>query len=213
MMVPYNLVPCDLDLTTHFGLFTAVGGLAVGALWDVLGRYLPNVNLHSAAALLNRSDDESADDEPPARRPADEVRAQAELAERSFQQCVKAGHLQAALAIYHKVPARSRTKYWHLPEGLLVDLIKGLHHEKKWSDSVPFMVDLLHAAPERTHNIRLKLAQILVQVEHRPRQAMQVLSVLPAQLPESIEKQRSSIWALAQRKVKEGAVEKPTEEW
>lgn len=78
---------------------------------------------------------------------------------------------------------------------------------------MPFMVDLIKRAPDRTQSVRLKLAQILVQVEERPRQAMKVLEPLPTLLSESLEKQRRAIWALAQRKLREGVMEAPTQEW
>ncbi|MCA9189171.1 MAG: rhomboid family intramembrane serine protease, partial [Planctomycetales bacterium] len=183
--------------------------------WDIFSRYFANTKL--AAAVMGdvpaAVDRKSTADRQRVQVQREEQKSQAEMALNSFRQCLAAGHTQAALAIYNKVPEKARDKYWQLADKELLTLVKFLHHEKRWSDSVPFMVDLIKRAPDRTQSVRLKLAQILVQVEERPRQAMKVLEPLPTLLSESLEKQRRAIWALAQRKLREGVMEAPTQEW
>jgi hypothetical protein len=65
---------------------------------------------------------------------------------------------------------------WRLPEADLRSMIVAFHKAGQWSASIPAMVELLQNASEDSTNVRLKLAQILVQMEHRPAQAWNVLS-------------------------------------
>ncbi len=83
-------------------------------------------------------------------------------------------------------PARAYSLYqddsavfgWQLPERELLQIISGLHNRKLWSESVGAMAEYVGNFSERQTQVRLKLAQILVQVEHRPRQALNVLEKL-----------------------------------
>ena len=62
-------------------------------------------------------------------------------------------------------------------------MIVTFHRQSQWSASIPAMVELLQSSPEDTSSVRLKLAQILVQTEHRPAQAWNVFSKIdPSQL-------------------------------
>lgn len=65
---------------------------------------------------------------------------------------------------------------WRLPEADLRNMIAAFHKAGQWGDSIPAMVELLHSSTEKSTNVRLKLAQILLQKERRPAQAWNVLS-------------------------------------
>jgi membrane associated rhomboid family serine protease len=65
---------------------------------------------------------------------------------------------------------------WRLPEADLRSMIAAFHQAGQWGDSIPAMVELLQNSPENSTNVRLKLAQILLQKERRPAQAWNVLS-------------------------------------
>ncbi len=64
---------------------------------------------------------------------------------------------------------------WRLPEADLRNMIAAFHKSGQWSASIPAMVELLQTCPDTSTNVRLKLAQILVQKERRPAQAWNVL--------------------------------------
>ena len=55
-------------------------------------------------------------------------------------------------------------------------MIAAFHKAGQWGESIPAMVELLQSSTENSTNVRLKLAQILLQKECRPAQAWNVLS-------------------------------------
>ena len=65
---------------------------------------------------------------------------------------------------------------WRLPEPDLRGLIAAFHKQALWSESIPAMAELLRNSSRDVTNVRLKLAQILVQKANRPAQAWNVLS-------------------------------------
>jgi membrane associated rhomboid family serine protease len=121
-------------------------------------------------------------------------------------------HTKAAFAIFKKV-AGDDGSGWELPEAELLALIAALHQEKMWSESVPLMVQILGRFPDRGIAARLKLAQILVQAEQLPQQALAVLAKLPDDLPPEAQKRRQQIAQLAKKEIDEGAVEFEIEDW
>ena len=62
--------------------------------------------------------------------------------------------------------------------------------------------------PDPNHQVRLKLAQILIQSENRPAMGLKALAPLSdVQLPESLERNRQRLVAEAQRMQAEGNLE------
>ena len=55
-------------------------------------------------------------------------------------------------------------------------LVASLGNAKLWTQSIRPMVDFLHNYPEKSARVRLRLAQVLIEVEHRPGKALQVLA-------------------------------------
>lgn len=107
-----------------------------------------------------------------------------------------------------------RLPAWHPPRQQLLHLIRELQRRKKWSESVPLMVRLLYLYGEQDVRVRLTLAQVLIQVEGRPQQALRVLSKLPPQpLPEPLEKTRRQLIARAKQLSQEGQMELETQDW
>ncbi len=87
---------------------------------------------------------------------------------------VAGGRPQEAFEFYRKKAVLLDD--WRLPEADLRNMIAAFHKLGQWSAAIPAMVEMLQCAPENSANIRLKLAQILVQKERRPAQAWNVLS-------------------------------------
>jgi membrane associated rhomboid family serine protease len=125
---------------------------------------------------------------------------------------LKDGHPEVAYAVFQKTVGASGNP-WPLPQAELLALVNFLHQQKKWSESLPLMVDMLKRFSEQTAPARLKLAQILVQVEERPKQALAVLAKLPEQLPPQLDGRRRQIQALAEAAIEDGAVEFDMQDW
>ena len=118
---------------------------------------------------------------------------------------------RAALALYDKVPDTVRDKHWDLTPEDLVALVKIMHQAKMWSESVPVMVKLIRRCPDQANPIRLKLAQVMLQVEDRPRQAIQVLGDMRGAMTEKTVRQRKSIAAKAKQAIDAGTIEGPAD--
>lgn len=104
---------------------------------------------------------------------------------------------------------------WQLPEQEHLLLIAALHKQSAARQSVPLMVEFLSRFPERSGRVRLKLGQVLLREEHRPSQALQVLSKLPeGALPGKLEPLRRRLIAEARQRKAEGeTVELAPEDW
>ncbi len=86
--------------------------------------------------------------------------------------------IEGALAVYKKM-ARTIPD-WNLPETELLDLIKGLHRNSLWNESLPLMGEYSRTFPDRSQRMRLKLAELLIKQAARPRLALKVLAKIPA---------------------------------
>lgn len=83
---------------------------------------------------------------------------------------------QIALAAKAHQHLQQKMPGWTLPERDLLDLIRALHAQKLWSDSVPLMVEYVSRHPDNADLVRLKLAQILAIEQKRPAQALHVMT-------------------------------------
>jgi hypothetical protein len=125
---------------------------------------------------------------------------------------LKNGQAAEALALDAKMTTTDPG--WHLTQELRLELIKGLHKARLWSQSVAPMVEFLRRAPDPAPRVRLKLAQILIQHENRPGRALSVLERIPAgSLPPDLEKARKQLAAQARKMYDEGEIEVDDEEW
>ena len=65
----------------------------------------------------------------------------------------------------------------------MIRIIGSLQQQGKWSESIPPMVEYVRAQGPRELQVRLKLAQVLIESQRRPAQALRVLGKLdPAAL-------------------------------
>jgi membrane associated rhomboid family serine protease len=178
-------------------------------------------------ALLKESHDkriaDSSDGQPVSPTPAPSVSAPATwtatpLQPVAEQESETVTALRASLAAAD--PARAFALFqelasdplnWPLPEKELLKTISLFHKQSRWQESIPAMVTYLEDFTEQDTKVRLKLAHILIDAAHRPRQALQVLAKL--NLPLLAEKEAAMLQKLSQRaeattgKVAEEAVE------
>ncbi len=83
------------------------------------------------------------------------------------------GDAAGAAQFYKK--QRDEHPEWQLDETQLMELIKSLHKQQLWSASVRPMSDFVRQFPDNSIRVQLKLAQILLDAEHRPAKALKVL--------------------------------------
>jgi membrane associated rhomboid family serine protease len=122
------------------------------------------------------------------------------------------GRTRAALPLYHKLAPLVTAE--QLDEKTLIALIKGLHEDGLWTESLPVMVHYLRLFPEKDARVRLKLAQVLIREQKRPGQALRVLQKIPANsLPEQFERSRALLEREAMKMRTEGEMELETEDW
>lgn len=96
----------------------------------------------------------------------------------------------------------------------LLAMVKELLNRQMWTDGIELMVACLRAFPEQSSQIRLRLAQVLIVNQQRPKQALRVLSKITAgSLPEASEKARRQLIAKAKQVAEQGAIELEAEDW
>lgn len=129
----------------------------------------------------------------------------------SLKQALGSGNAAAAAALY--VRHQSLLRGWQeWDSATQTALIAALHREKRWLESIPLMRELVDRDPERTRTIRLKLADILVREAGRPKLALRLLAVLPADLSEQQARMRSDVVVRAKRAIQDGGVELPSDD-
>jgi membrane associated rhomboid family serine protease len=81
-------------------------------------------------------------------------------------------------AVAHYKTQRLANPEWKLDEKELLTLIRALHKQSKWSESVRPMADYIQQFPKASIRMQMRLAQILLEVQRRPAKAMKVLAAI-----------------------------------
>ena len=82
------------------------------------------------------------------------------------------------------------------------------------NEAVPLLEEYLRSFEKRSDVVRLKLAQILIEVQQRPRYALRMLGELPVEpLKPHYEKLRQSLTRKAQRMIADGVLELSGRAW
>jgi membrane associated rhomboid family serine protease len=118
----------------------------------------------------------------------------------------------AAFKLYEKM--REVGDGLQLDQRQLLTLIKWFHGEKRWSNSAPFMAELIARFPEAADPVRVKLAQICVVELGRPGKALDLLAEVDSnKFPEQQQALIKKIAARARQMQDEGVVELDVETW
>lgn len=118
----------------------------------------------------------------------------------------------AALELHNASCAR--VPGWELPERELHDLIKALHAEQRFVESMPLMAEFARRFPAAGVRVRLRLAQLLITVQCRPRKALAVLAELPGDpLSPQLEAARGQLIRRANRLIADGELEVDVEDF
>jgi hypothetical protein len=103
---------------------------------------------------------------------------------------------------------------WHFPAGDYLKLIAAYQKQKLWVESIPLMVHYLKHYDQRTAQVRLQLAKILIEQEDRPIQAERVMAKINSNdLDASLRKIRDDLLRKAQQLRAEGSIEAAAEDW
>lgn len=122
------------------------------------------------------------------------------------------GNLEAGYKLYSKM--NSIGEGLQLSRKTLLQLISGLHRQKRWADSCPLMAELIDRYPEDSGPVAVKLAQICVVELNRPGKAIEILKLIDSpKLPENVLNTARKIARRAQQLQEEGVVELDTDRW
>ncbi|MEK6235084.1 MAG: rhomboid family intramembrane serine protease [Planctomycetales bacterium] len=139
-----------------------------------------------------------------------QARRRARLAK--IRKLIDRGKSQQALAAHDRAARDSSD--WSLPEEIAFDLIAALREQGLLSESLPLMVDYLKQGGPREAQVRLQLAQALIEQEQRPAQALRVLEKIDSLgLPNDHLRLRDQLRAIARRKQGDGLLELETRDW
>jgi membrane associated rhomboid family serine protease len=123
-----------------------------------------------------------------------------------------AGESAAALAVQRR--ALVQFTGWQLPEPEFMQLIAGLRKQQLWNDAAHWMNEYLKTYQQRAGMVRLALAQLLMQQQGRPGQALRVLAKIePAELDASKQAILDKLWAQASAAAEEDPYEVVTDEF
>lgn len=115
---------------------------------------------------------------------------------------------QATLAYKAHQHAMRTWDGWQLPEPELIGLVDAFHQQKMWADSIPLMRQYLTQYKQRSAQVRMRLAAILIQHLERPTQALQVLSKIDVR---SLKHEAQVMWNKLRAQAQAGADKNPYE--
>ena len=174
--------------------------------WEERARQLEQdkLVLRSSVKALVRAKSSSDDHEYDADQPSRQERRRP----RPFGACSRSSTSatsQAALAMYDKT---KRTLFDWPAQPDLYAMIKALHAQGAWFDSIRLMRDHCRSYPGASSKMFVKLAQVLLRDCQRPVAALRVLEEIPAgSLPADLEKARLRLVRQAEAMREEGVLE------
>lgn len=135
-----------------------------------------------------------------------------EAAAREFDQLLAQGRVVEALALDRRM--KQSHKDWQLTQQQRLALVKNLHRQQLWSQSVQPMADYLRAAPDSAPRVRLSLAKILLLHEKRPGLALSVLEkIAVAELTDELRGNYEQLMRRAKEAYADGDLEPEQEGW
>ena len=118
---------------------------------------------------------------------------------KSIDDAVRQGNWQVAVKLYQT--QQKENPEWKLPTKVTCRLIGLLQKHKQWKSCLPFLDQVVRAAPKSTIEYRLLLAQVLVQVERKPQAAVKLLQQTKTLYNEQQHKRAMAIVKAAQQLV------------
>lgn len=123
-----------------------------------------------------------------------------------FARMLEQGMAMPALLTHRK--AAANVPGWTLDEPDHLNLIKLLHEQREWAESIPLMREYVNWNPEKATRVRVRMAQVLLRELKRPAAALRVLEELPpGPLQPDLESMRRKLYDQAWAQVDEGVLE------
>jgi membrane associated rhomboid family serine protease len=133
-------------------------------------------------------------------------------AKTQLREYLKGGNTAAAVVLYRKM--KDVGGGIALDRDELLAIVKGLHATSRWSDSAPFMADLIERFPIGMDQVRIKLAHICVVELNRPGKALDLLRGIDlSRLPPAQADLAKKITAKAKQMQEEGVIEFDVDTW
>jgi membrane associated rhomboid family serine protease len=107
-------------------------------------------------------------------REAERLRMRQEQATVSIRRAIEEGQPIPAWKLFQKITHESPD--WTIPESDWLLLIRSFHERRLWLESMPAMIEYLSRHKTMAAQVRLKLAQIVLMEEKRPRKAIKIMS-------------------------------------
>ncbi|MCA9151950.1 MAG: rhomboid family intramembrane serine protease, partial [Planctomycetales bacterium] len=160
--------------------------------WDLLSVLAGNEGglQHDAAATTRKAIQVE-------QRQTDQQRA---MIVHSLMAAIEAGNSTVALSMFEKQQRHFSARH-PFPAELLRRLIRLLQQEEKWEASLPVMQKLVDDSPQPDPGLRLKMAQILLQVSRKPSRCLKELAKLPAELTEKQQQLRDRLRRAARQAI------------
>jgi membrane associated rhomboid family serine protease len=178
--------------------------------WDLLSVW--SGKIHSLPDVVERRKEAETTNQQFVQKQEATLAREREAAINLIEQHVREGQGAIAYKVYLKHSGSGRAA-WQLPDPVLANLLKGVVAAKMWPEAIQLLRQAIANSPALAAGARLKLAQILIQQEQRPRQALAVLGKLPPELPEAHSRRRDELTRLAEQAIDEGSLEMATEDW
>ena len=133
--------------------------------------------------------------------------AHREQMQTQFRNFLAAGEAAAAMSVHRRGQVQFGPN-WQPSEEELVHLIAGLRKSERFDDAVLVMSDYLRTYSARGPQVRLALAQLLIEKLSRPRQALKVLAKLD---PKTLAAPQQAVLAKLQAQAQHEAEDNPFE--
>ena len=131
---------------------------------------------------------------------------------RRMREFLKAGKPNAALTEYEKI--RNLVSDTQLGERDLAAFANAFYKSKSWKNAVDFLEEYLGRFPDDAEMFRLKLANILIVIQERPRYALRVLAPISVEdMPEEITAPLAELKRRAQKQIDDGVIELEGQAW
>ena len=125
---------------------------------------------------------------------------------RKMRQVLHRGEIDLALQLHQEM--NRITQQWQLEFGEITEILRLLHAGKRWGDSIPFMEEFLERFPDSSGQVRVKLAQVYIVDQERPKKGLALLQPMRSGgLDEAVVDLRRRLIIRARKMIEEGTLE------
>lgn len=135
-----------------------------------------------------------------------EFRVDLTEAHQKMRQALHHGKLELALGLHRQLSQNDSR--WQLDRAELTHLIRMLHTNKRWEESIPLMEEYLRQHPDTSGRVRVQLAQIYIVDQGSPSKGLKILKEMRAAvLDEEVVELRRALMIEARKMIEDGVLE------